>query len=99
MIVDEWGASSSGFMNKEECPALMFRETEVYASFYVQLVSKMLQLEQPPSKMMLCLSGQHEMTEDFSGFRNFFTLKFIAKPIYNAFVMASKLGSQLVGAE
>ena len=70
MIVYEWGASSSGFMNKEECPALMFRETEVYASFYVQLVSKMLQLEQPPSKMMLCLSGQHEMTEDFSGFRN-----------------------------
>ena len=31
------------------------------------------------------------MTEDFSGFRNFFTLNFIKKPIYNAYILASKL--------
>lgn len=45
---------------------------------------------------MICLSGQHEMTEDFSGFRNFFTLNFIAKPIYNAYILASKLGESLL---
>jgi beta-xylosidase len=39
------------------------------------------------------------MTEDFSGFRNFFTLNFIAKPIYNAYLMASKLGDTLLKHE
>ena len=36
------------------------------------------------------------MTEDFTGFRNFFTLNFIAKPIYNAYRLSSKLYSGLV---
>ena len=40
---------------------------------------------------MLCLSGQHELTEEFTGFRGFFTLNYIAKPIYNAFALAAKL--------
>ena len=48
---------------------------------------------------MICLSGQHEMVEDFSGFRNFFTLNFIAKPIYNAYILASKLGTGLLHAD
>ena len=46
--------------------------------------------------MMICLSGQHEMVEDFTGFRNFFTLNFIAKPIYNAYVLSSRLGDELL---
>ena len=45
---------------------------------------------------MICLSGQHEMVTDFSGFRNFFTLNFITKPIYNAHLMTSKMGDLLV---
>ena len=36
------------------------------------------------------------MTEDFSGFRNFFTLNFIKKPIYNAYILASKLGEKVL---
>ena len=36
------------------------------------------------------------MVEDFSGFRNFFTLNFIAKPIYNAYILASKLREKLL---
>ena len=51
------------------------------------------------SKLMICLSGQHEMVTDFSGFRNFFTLNFIAKPIYNAYILASKLHKNLLSAE
>jgi beta-xylosidase len=46
--------------------------------------------------MMICLSGQHEMTVDFSGFRNFFTLNFIKKPIYNAYVLTAKLKDTVV---
>lgn len=38
------------------------------------------------------------MTEDFTGFRNFFTLNFIAKPIYNAYILASKLKGYLLDA-
>jgi hypothetical protein len=36
------------------------------------------------------------MTEDFSGFRNFFTLNFFKKPIYNAYILASKLGDRIL---
>ena len=99
IIVDEWGAASHGFFNKDEAPELMFRETEVLSAYYVKLIHQMLCMDHNISKMMICLSGQHEMTEDFSGFRNFFTLNFIAKPIYNAYILASKLGEYLVAAD
>ena len=48
---------------------------------------------------MICLSGQHEMEQDFTGFRNFFTLNFIKKPIYNAHVMAGRLKEKLICVE
>ncbi|MBQ8432971.1 MAG: hypothetical protein IJX28_08830 [Clostridia bacterium] len=99
LVYDEWGASSHGFHNMEESPALIFRETEVYAAYYAKVIHTFLHNKRVPSKMLLCLSGQHEMVTDFSGFRNFFTLNFIKKPIYNAFILASKLGEDLMGAE
>ena len=98
IIVDEWGAVCSGFLNKEECPKMIFRENEVYSAFYEKLIRQMIDFDHNISKMVICLSGQHEMTEDFTGFRNFFTLNFIAKPIYNAYVLASKLGTGLLAA-
>ena len=99
IIVDEWGAASHGFFNKDEAPELIFRETEVFSAYYVKLIHQMLRTDPNISKMMICLSGQHEMTEDFSGFRNFLTLNFIAKPIYNAYILASRLGEYLLDSE
>ncbi|MBO5277440.1 MAG: hypothetical protein J6B05_02150 [Clostridia bacterium] len=97
LIADEWGAASMGFFNKEECKFLMFRETEINAAYYVRFIYLLIhRLGMEMEKMLICLSGQHEMTEDFSGFRNFFTLNFIKKPIYNAYVLASKLGENLL---
>lgn len=96
IVLDEWGAATAGFFNKEEAPLLMFRETEKFASYYVKLIAAFIKENFPVSKMLICLSGQHEMIEDFSGFRNFFTMNFIAKPIYNAHIMASKLGESLL---
>ena len=96
VIVDEWGAASHGFYNTEECPALMFREKSDYAAYFGKMISAFVSENIPVSKMLICLSGQHEMTTDFSGFRNFFTLNFIKKPIYNAFVVSSKLGDNLL---
>ena len=99
VVVDEWGAASAGFYNREECPLLMFRETEVYAAYFTKLIYQYLHSDMIPAKLMICLSGQHEMVEDFSGFRNFFTLNFIAKPIYNAFILAGRLGEKLLEAD
>lgn len=96
IILDEWGAATKGFANREECPELMFRETEVFSAYYGKLVSAFLASGQKLSKMLICLSGQHEMTEDFTGFRNFFTLNFIAKPIYNAHLLGAWLGTDMV---
>ena len=96
IVYDEWGAAAHGFVNKETAPKIIFRETEVYSAYYTRLIYEVIQRQLPISKMLICLSGQHEMTEDFSGFRNFFTLNFIAKPIYNAYILASRLKSGLV---
>ena len=98
-IIDEWGAATDGYYNVEECPTYIFRENEIYSAYYTKLIYEMIRLDPKLTKMMICLSGQHEMVVDFSGFRNFFTLNFFKKPIYNAHVLASKLGEDLLEAE
>jgi len=99
ILMDEWGMACAGFANKEECPDLMVREHEVFSAFYVRFIRTLLDLPKPPEALMICLSGQHEMVEDFSGFRNFFTLNFIRKPIYNAHALAARLKDGLLTAE
>lgn len=99
VVMDEWGMSSSGFYNREECPALIARETEVNASYFIKLICEIIREEMNIELLCICLSGQHEMIEDFSGFRNFFTLNFIRKPIYNAYVLAGKLHENLLAHE
>ncbi len=96
IVIDEWGMAAQGFYNIEECPYFIARETEVFSSFFVKLIYKILEKGWNVSKLMICLSGQHEMTTDFSGFRNFFTLNFFAKPIYNAHVLAARLKDGLL---
>lgn len=93
LICDEWGAACSGFYNIEECPGLWFRETEMYAAYFTKMLTLYDEMDLPLDMMMICLSGQHEMVTDFSGFRNFFTLNFYPKPIYNAHILASRLGT------
>lgn len=98
-VVDEWGAATSGFFNMEECPKLLFRETTGLACYFGKLVTRMLEQDVTVDRMLICLSGQHEMVVDFSGFRNLFTLNHIRKPIYNAYVLLSRLGDRLLKAE
>jgi len=74
----------------------MFREHEVFSAFFAKMIYQFIESGIPISKLMICLSGQHEMVTDFSGFRNFFTLNFIAKPIYNAHLMTSMMEELLV---
>lgn len=91
LIVDEWGASAQGFFNMEECPALMLRERSDYAAYYGKMIAGVVEAGLPLDRMLICLSGQHEMVRDFSGFRNFFTLHRIRKPIYNAYCLAARM--------
>ncbi len=98
LLVDEWGFSTAGFFNRDECPALMGRETEMFSAYFVKLIYEFIRHDYKVDMMCICLSGQHEMTVDFSGFRNFFTLNFIAKPIYNAYILAGKLKENLLSA-
>jgi len=91
MVVDEWGACTEGCFNVDECPKFMYRENEKFAAYYGKMITYCIEQDAAPTKTMICLSGQHEMTVDFSGFRNFFTLNFIKKPIYNAFVLGARL--------
>lgn len=99
IVIDEWGIATQGFANRLVCPELMFRETEVFSAYYGKLIKGFLDTGYDIAKLVICLSGQHEMTEDFTGFRNFFTLNFIAKPIYNAHLLASRMGTQLLEGE
>ena len=99
LIVDEWGFASGGFQNIEECPGLIRRETEVFSAYFVKLIHSFIHMERQIQGLFICLSGQHEMKEDFTGFRNFFTLNFIAKPIYNAFILASRLEGKLLRSD
>lgn len=94
IIVDEWGVSSEGFCSIEHCPRMEFRNTEMFAAYYARLIRKLLDIN--ISKMMICLSGQHNLKRDFEGYRNFFTLNFFRKPIYNAYVLAAMLGNKLL---
>lgn len=96
VLIDEWGMSNAGFYNREECPALLAREHELFSAYFVKLIRAFIDSGLKVEMLAVCLSGQHEMTEDFSGFRNFFTLNFIKKPIYNAFILASRLGDSLL---
>ncbi len=96
LVVDEWGMASNGFYNVDECPALIAREDHTMAAYFGKLVTELVHTDADLSQLLICLSGQHEMTQDFSGFRNFFTLNFIKKPIYNAYVLAARLGEDIL---
>lgn len=96
VVVDEWGACSHGFFKSAQYPVTLFRETEKFSAFFFMMIERYIRGNYNLGKLMICLSGQHEMTAEFEGFRNFFSLNFIKKPIYNAFVLAAKLHENLL---
>lgn len=97
VVFDEWGAAGAGYSGIDEDPRLLFRETEYYPAFYARLIDLMLRNNKlNVSLMMICLSGQHKGSTDFSGYRSFFTINGFKKPIYNGYVLGAKLGEFLL---
>ena len=78
---------------------LMLREDSRFAAYFGKLITSLTFGSLPVSMLMICLSGQHEMEVDFSGFRGFFTLNGIKKPIYNAYVLGGKLHDHILACE
>lgn len=98
LVIDEWGACTCGFHNREECEDLMFREDSRFAAYFAKLINSLVYGALNVSVLMICLSGQHEMETDFSGFRGFFTLNGFKKPIYNAYALAGKLHENVLAS-
>ena len=99
LIVDEWGAGTEGVRSITECPKLIYRENEWFSSYYVKLIYEHINRGNKLRRMLICLSGQDRQKFDFSGNRTFLTKNFINKPIYNAYILAGKLGENLLGFE
>lgn len=99
LLVDEWGMAAAGYYNIDECPSFIARENEVFSAYFGKMIHEFTYSDFKMEMLCICLSGQHEMVEDFSGFRNFFTLNFIAKPIYNSYILAGKLYENVLSAE
>ena len=97
LVMDEWGMVASGHCTIAQCPPIIARDTEIFSSYYVKLIHTILEKNWDISKLMICLSGQTEYVAEFQGSRSFFTtINYIAKPIYNAFVLAAKLYDKLL---
>ncbi len=96
LIVDEWGAGTEGVRSITECPKLIYRENEWFSSYYVKLIYEHINRGNKLRRMLICLSGQDRQKFDFSGNRTFLTKNFINKPIYNAYILGSKLGENLL---
>ena len=94
LLWGEWGATSEGYKTVADVPEYAFRDNEVYAAYYVKLLTFWDEQGAPFEKMVLCLSGQDRNQREFWGYRNFFTPNGYPKPIYHAFVLAAKLGSE-----
>ena len=94
LICDEWGAATSGYYGIEKTRKLEFRENEVFAAYYTKMLTHYDESDIDLDLLMICLSGQHDLPGDFLGQRNFFTKSFYPKPIFNAHVLANKLGEE-----
>jgi len=94
LVCDEWGAITEGYLDKSRIPEMAFRENEEYAAYFVRMLTLFDELNLPYEQMMICLSGQHNLKGDLLGNRNFFSKSFYPKPIFNAYVLANKLGDE-----
>jgi len=99
LVQDEWGMDTGGFLPMSRCAGHVARENEIFAAYYGRMIAGYVKEYENPGLQLLCLSGQHEMTAEFEGFRNFFSLHFIKKPIYNAFVLAAMLKEYVLADE
>ena len=92
-VCDEWGACTEGYLGTDKCSDFIFRENEIYAVYFTKMLTLYdeMGLYDP---QLICMSGSHHLKVDFGGHRNFFSKNFYPKPIFNAYVLAARLGKE-----
>ena len=96
MISDEWDICGGGWLTTKDYPILDYRNSEVFSAHYFAFIEDLLQSGLDLSAVMICLSGQHDLTGDFTGTRTFATRSGFKTPIYNAYALAAKLGQTIL---
>ncbi len=94
MVCAEWGGATGGYVGvKDYGPRLLFRENELYALYFAKMLTACDEMGLCDPQF-ICMSGAHDLEEDFGGYRNFFSKSLYPKPIYNAYVLAARLGNE-----
>ena len=99
MFSDEWDICGGGWLTTKDYPILDYRNSEVFSSHYFAFIEDILRSNVDLSALMICLSGQHDLTGDFTGTRTFATRSGFKTPIYNAYALAAKLGTTILESE
>ena len=96
MISDEWELCGGGWLTTSKYPILDYRNSEVFSSLYFGFIEDVIARDVNVSAIMICLSGQHDLTDDFAGTRTFATKSGFKLPIYNAYALAAMLGENIL---
>ena len=99
LIGDEWEACGGGWHTIEEWPSLLYHNTERFPAHYFAMIKCFLDHHAPYEHLMICLSGQHNSTKEFSGSRTFVTKSGFRLPIYNGYALAAMLGNTRLSCE
>ena len=96
MISDEWDICGGGWLTVDEYPKLNYRNNEIFSSHYFAMIDDILKKDIDVSAFMICLSGQHDLTKDFTGTRTLATKSGFKLPIYNAYALSAMLGQTIL---
>ncbi len=99
MISDEWELCGGGGATIDEYPFFEYRNGEKFSALYFAMIEDVIKRDIPISRLMICLSGQHDLARDFCGTRTFATKSGFKPPIYNAYALSAMLGSSLLDVE
>jgi len=99
IVADEYGISGGGFSGILNNPRLSIRDGSGFAAYFGKMVNAYIHADVRLSKMLLCLSGQHQTTQEFMGYRNMISLNYVKKPIYNAYLLLRKLKENILSVE
>lgn len=98
-IIDEWEANAEGFLGMDQFPGFEYRNTTVLPTYFFALIDLYAKKELPITKMLMCMSGMHELQTEFPGTRTFVSKSGFRLPVYNGFVLAAMMGEQFLAYE
>ena len=96
VIGDEFEATTEGYLGIDREAGFEYRNSTRFSTYFFALIDILLKKKLPISKLLICLSGQHNLLKEFGGQRAFVTKSGFKLPIYNGYVLAAMLGEQFL---